>query len=147
VNFTLCKATFTIETMKSTNTPHSVTRESRFSKISQKHGLIVAVLTLASLLLQSGNPTSSGILAIAAFAALIFSFVSGYKRSDELEKLVQLKAAAISFMVVMFMTFGLYVSGLLNYKAPEETAGIILTVGFLLHLFLLPAIAKRTHEK
>jgi phosphotransferase system glucose/maltose/N-acetylglucosamine-specific IIC component len=133
--------------MKTSNHPQATNRASRFSKISQKHGLIVAVLVFASLFLGFVNLFMSYFLAVAAFAALIFSFISGYNRSDELEKLVQLKAAAVSFMVVMFLAFALSISSALNYKAPEDAISFIVIIGLVSHLVLLPIIAKRTYEK
>jgi hypothetical protein len=133
--------------MKTTNHPQSTSRASRFSKISQKHGLIVALLVFASIFIGFVNILISYILAVAAFAALIFSFISGHRRSDELDKLVQLKAAAVSFIVVMFLTFVLSISSALDYKAPEDALAFIVMIGFFSHLFLLPMIAKRTYEK
>jgi hypothetical protein len=133
--------------MKSTDNPQSSTRVSRFSKISQKHGLIVVVLLLGSFLLEPVNPLLGGIVAVAFFVALLFAFISGHMRSDELERLVQLKAAAISFIFIMFITFVLSILSSLNYTGLEYLQGSLFGIGFLLHLFLLPMVAKRTYEK
>ena len=122
-------------------------REVRFNQISQRQGLAIAALVLSSLFLQAQYPLLSGVLAIVALAALIMSFLSGYRRSDELQKLVHLKAAAISFVVVMFMAFAMYVIDALEYAQLNDAAGTIFVVGILLHMFLLPGLAKRAYEK
>jgi ABC-type Na+ efflux pump permease subunit len=124
-------------------------REDRIKKTNERNGLAVAILILFSTLVQTQTHLSvlGGLLAIVAVGALILSFVSGYKRSDELEKQVQLKSAAICFALVMFIAFAVSVAQGLNDKMFSGSTYLIYDSGFLLHLFILPHVAKRTYEK
>lgn len=133
--------------MKSRNSHPKSQREARMNKINQRNGLFVAILLLTSVTLQSQAAFVWGLASVLATAALMWSFIDGYQRSDELEKFVQLKAAAISFIVVMFISFMLAVMHEISGKSTTQDAILIYNAGLLLHLFILPSIAKRAYEK
>lgn len=99
---------------KSTKQSES-TNELNRRKTNLRDGLAVAVILLVALLIGSapqanpGNPATKDILwaaisFVGVLALLLVSYL-GYRRADERQQLVQLKAAAITFLAVVLGIF------------------------------------------
>jgi phosphatidylserine synthase len=99
---------------KSTNHLES-TNEIKRRKTNLRDGLAVGVILLAALLVGSAPQVDSvgpsmrdiawaAISYVGVLALLLVSYL-GYRRADERQKHIQLKAAAVTFLVVMLGLF------------------------------------------
>lgn len=84
-------------------------------KTDMRDGIAVGVILLLALLIGSapqadpGNPAAKDIIwaavsFIGVFALLLVSYL-GYRRADERQQLVQLKAAALTFLAILLGLF------------------------------------------
>jgi len=99
---------------KSTNHLES-TNEIKRRKTNLRDGLGVGVILLVALLIGSapqadpGNPTARDIvwasLSFVGILTLLFVSYLAYRRADERQQLVQLKAAAVTFLAVLLGIF------------------------------------------
>lgn len=127
---------------------HSQTqRERKDSTINQKWGLLIVLLFFAGIIAEQYNMLLAAVAISLAFAALMGSFVRGYRRADELEKVVQLKAAAISFIGMLSIGGVSHVIGVVKSADIVMSAGELAAIGVILHLVVLPLIAKKNYEK
>jgi riboflavin transporter FmnP len=132
--------------MKLFKQPQLSKREKNFNKIGQLHGMIIMILLGAGFIATLGGYAAGSILTVAGTLAIIASFVFGHRRSDEFQKAIQLKAAAISFalmMVILSVTSMLEAYG--NFTDYPVTT--LFYAGFLLHLLILPHLGKKANEK
>jgi phosphatidylserine synthase len=91
------------------------TNEVKRRKINLRDGLAVGAILFAALLMgyapqaDPGNPAirdfAWAALAYAGVLALLLVSYLGYRRADERQQLVQLKAAAITFLAVLLGLF------------------------------------------
>jgi hypothetical protein len=99
---------------KSTQQSES-TNEINRRKSSLRDGLAVGVILLVALLIGSvpqADPSSpaakdivwAAISSVGVVALLLVSYL-GYRRADELQQLVQLKAAALTFLAILLGLF------------------------------------------
>ena len=72
--------------MKLYNHAHISKREQKFNKVGQLHGLIILALFGGGVLLQISGKALGSALIVLGTIALITSFISGYRRSDEFQK-------------------------------------------------------------
>ena len=88
------------------NTPHLT----RYRNISLSAGIAAAILGItASLILKSGphsTPVATliGLIPVPAYALLIWSIVQMVRAMDEMQRRVQLEAAATALLATVFYT-------------------------------------------
>jgi hypothetical protein len=111
--------------------------------------VVIAVVVLAAALLLGSSPTTSssdgeltthgvvwGIVSFAGVLALFWAMYVGYRRADERQQSIQLKAASLSFVAVLL---GLFITEMLQATITINLAvavqilfmgGIIAWMGF-----------------
>lgn len=132
--------------MKIFNKPQLSKQEKKFNQIGKIHGAIIMVLFASGIAIQLGGNEAGSILVVLGALSVIASFFSGYMRSDEFQKMIQLKAAATSFVIIMIV---LSIASMLEAydKFLDYPVTILFYVGFWIHLLILPHVAKRANEK
>lgn len=132
--------------MKLFTQPQTSKREKKFKTVSNKEGLIIALVIVLGYAAYSQMQVAGDILLTIAMLLIIASFISGYARSDELQKLIQLKAAALSFVIVMIALTIAWTLEIYNIGTDMLLTSVF-SIGFVAHLLLLPYIAKKINEK
>lgn len=122
-------------------------REQRIGSVHKKWGLLVAILVLAAVLIEQYSALIAVCVIGLALIVLTLSFLQGYKQADELEKTVQLKAAAVCFVTMLFIGFVAHFIAVAKDVESVMSAGQLAAVGLGLHFIVLPVIAKRSYEK
>ncbi|MBL8121428.1 hypothetical protein JNM87_01630 [Candidatus Saccharibacteria bacterium] len=122
-------------------------RERKDNTINQKWGLLIVLLVFIGLIAEQHSIQLAAVAISLALIALIGSFVQGYRRADELEKIVQLKASAISFVGMLSIGGITHVLSLVVKADDVMSAGELAAIGVVLHMLVLPRIAKKNYEK
>ena len=101
--------------MNKTSIPPEATNEIKRRRTNLRDGLAVTVILLIALLVGATPQSNPGhastrdfvwaaISFVGVFGLLLISYL-GYRRADERQQLIQLKATAITFLVVLFGLF------------------------------------------
>lgn len=125
------------------NTPQPTSkREAKLKPTNNRFGLAFVLLILISLVTQNSVLISTVAQSIA-FVLLISSFVNGYRKGDEYQKLIALQAVGISFLAVMLFLLAATVTTTL-VPSVKVAPGTVFFVGLIAHLFALPMVSKNT---
>ncbi len=148
---------YTSYIMNTSNDNRKSKSEVKFSQISARNALPVVLLIFVSVLLQPAASNDAqftiknlvwAIVSMLAVAGLLWTFISGYKRSDERQRLIQLKAAAITCVLFVLGLSGANVIGGLGLYTGQDLSGLVFSsVLFLWLLIVLPGVAKRANEE
>jgi len=142
--------------MNTTSNKKESTSELKRRNAAWRNGLVVAVLLLLALGMGSSITTEPGVsptataiwwvaLTCGAFGLLLVSSFINYRQSDERQKLIQLKAAALAFMSAVM---GLLVVEMLHaINALNVNIGLQATFigSIILWNILVGVIERRSH--
>jgi len=117
---TIRKVCFTFKDMKIQNKPSESTNEINRRRTAARNSVFVFLLLLAALMAGSSTTTVPGeslggrdiawiAISFAALCTIVWSLFVNYRQADERQKEIQLKAATIAFIAVMFGLFGVQI--------------------------------------
>jgi len=134
--------------MKQSTKPTESTSELKRRNVVGRYTVVAAIILVAALFLGSsptagsddGNLTTRGIVwaavSLVGVLALFWAMYIGYRRADERQQSMQLKAASLSFVTVLlglFVTEMLQATITINVTAAVQIlfmGGIVAWVGF-----------------
>jgi hypothetical protein len=139
--------------MNTTKKPAESISEIKRRRTMFRNAILVMALLFIALVVGSGSTTTDsgpsgrdiawGILTVVAFGSMLWAQYVAYKQADEFQKLVQLKAAAISFMVVLFATVVAQMLHALTIISLDKTIQIVIISGVLAWMALLKLFERR----
>ena len=133
------------------------TNEIKRRRSASRNGIIVVVLLFGALMAGSSVSTQPGeavgargiawiTLSVIALLVLLWSIFTSYRQADERQQLMQLKAAALAFMAVMFSLFVAQLFHAVNLINLAIAAQGIFIGGVLLWNLFLWAADRRKHS-
>lgn len=119
-----------IVSMKNTTKPQESTSEINRQRTQRKNAAITIVLLAIALMMPSmSNGEAVGVwdyawasLSFIGLMALVYTVITSYRQADELQKMLQLKAAGIAFLAVVV---GLFTAGLVHALADVALAPVM----------------------
>lgn len=143
-----------IISMKNITKPQESANEINRLKTQRKNTVItVALLAVALMMPSMSNGEAIGVwdyawagLSFIGLMALVYTITTSYRQADELQKMLQLKAAGIAFLTVMV---GLFTAGLVHALTDVALAPVmqIVTIaGVILWSTLLSYLNKRSAD-
>lgn len=133
----------------------SITEIKRQRNVNRSAGTAMALLLVA--LLAGSGATSSpnqalsvgdiawGVLSVTAFAILLASLYIAYRQADERQRLIQLKAASVTGVALVFGLVTAQILHALDVVGLHITVQIIVIGGILLWMTALKTIERRSN--